>query len=502
MGCTVSSAAAPDASLSLTIKTGPSLLNQRHAFDAKAFVPSRCNSQIAKRYDIDQCEIGSGGFGKVFVARDREMKSRTVAIKKVLIMDEERKKVFQREAQIMKELDHPSICKLLETYEDRCFMFFVMEYCEGKDVLDRIMEDGLIQEHAAAGIVKQTASALLYAHNRGIAHRDLKPENLCYCNKDVAENHIKLVDWGLGSHFGQVKMKSTVGSFTYAAPEVLEAEETGAYTAACDIWSLGVVAYVMLCGKPPFWGDHVQILSGMKAETYPMTDVTWAAISPDAKDLIRGLLKYDPRTRLDLAKVLSSPWLRTHAESQMDPQISGHVLGNLRRFSNSNHFFAICAAAVARQSDHKSLGDLRKVFCEMDTNGDGVLQLHEIKLGFEALYGKESPEGQDVERMFARLDLDDSGTIDYNEFCAGGMGAGVWSEEKVVWAAFKAFDVVDDNGRISREEIKQLLSSGDVKKGLDLGGVTEEIFKQFDKDRDGSLDFAEWLGLMRECATR
>lgn len=484
--------------------TGRRASEVRRSFDAKTFIPIRVNAEISRRYDIDSHEIGAGGYGKVFVARDREIKDRQVAIKKVVIFDEEKKKAFMKEVQIMKELDHPNICKLLETYEQGRFMFFVMEYCEGGEVFERIMEHGSIAERNTADIVQQAASALKYAHGRGIAHRDMKPENVCFCTNDIENSHIKVIDWGLGFYFGQARMSSAVGSLTYAAPEVLEAREAEGYSSACDLWSLGVVTYVMLCGKPPFWGNYTEQLKRMKKEQYPMSDVTWQAISKGAKDLIKGMLKNDPRRRLSLDAVLAHPWLKT-ARTESDPGITSQVLSNMRQFSNKSQFFSICVASVARQLDHRSLRDVHRVFTEMDENGDGVLELHEVKSGFERIFGADSEQCKEVEEMFRRLDMDGNGTIDYTEFCAAGIGERLSTEEHVLWAAFKAFDVQDDDGKVSKDEIMQVLSGADVDKVWTrevCDDVATELIARFDQDGNGSLDFQEWLKLMRECANK
>mmetsp|Transcript_22351 Transcript_22351/g.76554 ORF Transcript_22351/g.76554 Transcript_22351/m.76554 type:complete len:601 (-) Transcript_22351:306-2108(-) len=476
----------------------------RSKFDVKAFMPERVNAEISKRYEIDAQEIGSGGYGKVFFAKDREMKNRWVAIKKVIIFDEEKKKTFKKEVLIMKELDHPNICKLLETYEQGRFMFFVMEFCAGGEVFDRIMEHGMIAEKTTADIVRQSGSALKYAHNRGIAHRDIKPENICFCSKDVKDNHVKVIDWGLGFYFGQARMNSAVGSLTYAAPEVLEARDVDGYSSACDQWSLGILAYVMLCGKPPFWGNYQEQLRNMKKESYPMEDSTWQAISKDAKDLIRGLLKNNPKDRLPLDKLLAHPWLKNPGQ-KMDPTIGRQVLSNLKQFSNTSQFFSLCVASVARQLDHRSLRDVHKIFCDMDTNGDGVLELKEVRAGFEKIFGKGSQELRDVDAMFARLDLDGSGTIDYTEFCAAGIGERMGTEEHVLWAAFKAFDINDDDGKVTKDEIKAVLLRADVDKcwtGQVCDELSSELFERFDQNGDGSLDFEEWLKLMRAIASR
>jgi len=404
----------------------------------------------------------------------------------------------------MKELDHPNICRLLETYEDRRHMFFVMEYCEGGEVFDRIMDNDRIQEGDTAVVINQVARALKYAHDRGIAHRDMKPENIVYCTTDINDNSVKVIDWGLGFYFGQARMSSTVGSLTYAAPEVLEAKKSEGYTAACDQWSLGVLTYIMLCGKPPFWGDYNEQLKRMKLETLPMSDSTWQQISQDAKDLIKSLLKVDPRKRLPLERVLAHPWLQT-SQGNLDAVVMKEVLSNIRQFSNVSQLFSICVASVARQLDHRSLRDVHRVFSQMDTNGDGVLELHEMKNGFEQIYGRDSEQFRDVEEMFKRLDLDGSGSIDYTEFIAAGIGERACTEESVLWAAFKTFDIEDDDGKITTSEIKQVLQNADVNNVWSkevCEDVANQVCEMGDQDGDGSLDFDEWLKLMREMASK
>eukprot|EP00928_Gymnodinium_smaydae_P013439 TRINITY_DN148_c0_g1_i1.p2 TRINITY_DN148_c0_g1~~TRINITY_DN148_c0_g1_i1.p2 ORF type:complete len:574 (-),score=143.06 TRINITY_DN148_c0_g1_i1:68-1789(-) len=474
-------------------------MGKRRSIDSRAFIPERIGSEIGKRYAIENKEIGAGGYGKVFVARDKNYNDRMVAIKKVLLANQEKKKEFEKEVKIMKQLDHPNICKLLETYTDGRHMYFVMEYCSGREVFERIMDLGTIDERTTADVIKQTASALMYAHGHGIAHRDLKPENLCFCTDDPDDSQIKVIDWGLGFYFGIARMSSAVGSLTYAAPEVLDANKKNPYSPACDLWSLGVLSYVMICGKAPFWGSFTEQLRRMKREDYPMKDSTWRKTSDTAKDFIRGLLKCKPEKRTPIAEVLAHPWLRI-TQVHSDQQLMSEVLTNMRRFGEKSLFFSACVASVARQLDHRSLKDVHRVFVELDTNGDGVLELQEVKAGFERIFGADSDQVRDIESIFNKIDLDGSGQIDYTEFCAAGLSEHLTLQENVLWTAFRSFDVIDDDGRISKAEIQQVLQRTDVQKAWSedvCATVAQDIMKEFDANGDGSIEFDEFVKVMR-----
>lgn len=473
-------------------------MGARRSFCSKALIPEHVDAEISQRYDFKpDMEIGAGGYGRVFLATDREAQNRTVAIKKVIIVDGSMRSDFQKEVLIMKDLDHPNICKVFASYDQGRTVYLVMEYCEGGELFERILEQEVIGEHVTAGIVKQVAGALKYAHGRGVAHRDLKPENVCFSSKDTGNNHVKVIDWGVGFYFGQnlQRMRSTVGSFAYSAPEVLEAQ--GSYTSACDLWSLGVLTYIMLCGQAPFSGGMALQLEQMRGPC-PMEDPAWRGISGDAKDIIRGLLRHDPAKRITINAALVHPWLRIE-HSQMDPAAAQRIFRNLRQFSSTCSFFSLCAASVARQLDHRGLEDVQQAFRDMDSNGDGVLELHEVRAGFERVFGSGSAELHDIDDVFTQLDLDGSGAVDYTEFCAAGLGERLSTEVDAVKAAFKAFDVVND-GRITKAELEQVLTSAGVGRASPetYTSMAEEMVDRFDRNGDGCLDFDEWLRLMRD----
>jgi len=478
----------------------------RVSFDTASLVSERVDAEISKRYDIDMREIGIGGYGKVFLAKDRMFKDRQVAIKKVVKIDEERDSAFKKEVTIMKLLDHPNICRLFETYDQGRVMYFVIEFCEGGDLFDRFSNHGPLPETVVAPIIKQVTSALKYAHSKGIAHRDLKLENICFCENSPSSTHVKVIDWGLAGSFEQGRMKSNVGTSTYSAPEVLDPEdEDDGYTCACDLWSLGIVAYIALSGKPPFWGSAKQQLARMKAEYYPLSGAFWDSVSDTAKDLIRHLLKVDVQARLSADQVLHHPWLEQH-KVEPDFRLLTQVLTNVEQFSRAPDFFSFCVASVARQLDHRSLSGIRDAFFMLDQNCDGILDMEELCRGYAMVFHPDDPGSvseAEVQEIFSYLDLDGSGRITFTEFCAAGLGEDGYQDEHVLWSAFKTFDIHDD-GQISKEELRQVLQRADITQVWTSSvceEVADEVVQLFGSGSD-SINFEEWLTLMRESTAR
>lgn len=228
----------------------------------------------------------------------------------------------------------PYIVRIKDVYENnysgqKCLLV-IMECMEGGELFTRIQEraDTAFTEREAAGIIRQIALAIYHLHSMDIAHRDLKPENLLYTDKtDIAL--LKLTDFGFAKEIGQHKTLQTP-CYTpyYVAPEVLGPEK---YDKSCDMWSLGVIMYILLCGYPPFYSNHGAAISpGMKKRIrngqYEFPNPEWSRVSTDAKDLIKGLLKTDPDKRLPIQEVMASKWIKLYSEVPQTPLITAQVL--------------------------------------------------------------------------------------------------------------------------------------------------------------------------------
>lgn len=218
---------------------------------------------IEKDYTIGEV-VGSGAFASV-----RKVKSKTNGqIRALKIIKKQKNQNSARmylEVEILKKLIHPNIMQIFEFYEDKKNFYIITEFCEGGELFDKIIEKGSFSENEAAWIMKQLLSAVNYIHSNNIVHRDLKPENILLDTKK--DNIIKIIDWGTARFFDRNKKMNRInGTPYYIAPEVL-AEK---YDEKCDIWSCGVIMYIMLCGYPPFNAESDDlILEKIKKENLP-----------------------------------------------------------------------------------------------------------------------------------------------------------------------------------------------------------------------------------------
>jgi len=218
-------------------------------------------------------------------------------------------KLLRREIKIMKRVNHPNILKLFEVFEDDEEFFLVMELVLGKELFDKIVERGQYSERDASNIVRQIVAAVDYLHANGIAHRDLKPENLLSAG-DSDKEIIKIADFGFSKNFGEEKLMTSCGSPGYVAPEVLTSES---YDKSVDMWSVGVIIYILLCGYPPFYADNAPALFRKIMDVkYDFDDAVWDDVSEEAKNLIRHLLVKDPKERYTAKQCLDDPWVQGH----------------------------------------------------------------------------------------------------------------------------------------------------------------------------------------------
>lgn len=303
------------------------------------------DNDIRKKYDLKET-IGTGAFSEVLLAEDKADRGKFFAVKCIdrmgLVGKEES---LDNEIQVLRRLDHPNIVRLSDVFEDKSYVYLVMELVTGGELFDRIVEKGSYTEKDASSLIKQVLEAVDYMHERGVVHRDLKPENLLYYSTDP-DSKIMISDFGLSKTEESGTMATACGTPGYVAPEVLAQQP---YGKEVDCWSIGVIAYILLCGYPPFYDENDAALFQqiLKAE-YEFDSPYWDDISSSAKEFIRQLMCKDPKKRFSCKQAIAFPWIS--GNTALDKNIHASVTAQLQKnFIKSKWKRAYNATAVIRQ---------------------------------------------------------------------------------------------------------------------------------------------------------
>lgn len=280
-------------------------------------------SDVNSKYDVDNAsELGSGQYGIVRRCTDRKT-GKVLAVKSILKSHVANLKILREEVMLLKEVSHPNIIDLIDVFEDEENLHLVTGMCTGGELFDRIQarrnsdspehESGSFSEREAAVIVKQMLAAIAYCHDeKNIVHRDLKPENFLF-ETDAPGAAVKVIDFGYATRHvtGKNKpMTAEVGTPLYMAPEVMNKK----YDRACDVWSIGVIAYTLLAGYPPFNGkNEKEIYEEVKEGKFRFSSPRWDDISVSAKDFICKVLKKDPKLRISAAEAHKHDWIKEYA---------------------------------------------------------------------------------------------------------------------------------------------------------------------------------------------
>ncbi|EXJ66518.1 CAMK/CAMK1/CAMK1-RCK protein kinase [Cladophialophora psammophila CBS 110553] len=346
-------------------------------------------------------KMGDGAFSNVYKARDTQTGDE-VAIKVVrkFEMNSNQRANILKEVQIMRQLDHPNIVKLIDFSESRQYYYIVLELCPGGELFHQIVRLTYFSEDLSRHVITQVAEALLYLHEEtGVVHRDIKPENLLFYpipfvptripkprgpdDEDKADEgefipgvgaggigQIKIADFGLSKVIWDSQTMTPCGTVGYTAPEIVKDER---YSKSVDMWALGCVLYTLLCGFPPFYDESIQVLTEKVARgQYTFLSPWWDDISKSAQDLVSHLLTVNPDRRYSIQEFLNHPWIRnvnepTYAAADAPPLATPlHVrqkeiaqAGNIPA-----EFLTTPNTPGARRADFRSPGavNLREVF--------------------------------------------------------------------------------------------------------------------------------------------
>lgn len=405
----------------------------------------------------------------------------------------------------LKKLSHPYLISTIDIYEDEVNFYFITELPKGRELFETMKEHTNFNENTAGKIFYQLASVLFFFHSKGLYHGFLRPESISLeyeirGNKIIHKSmsadtdgtfSLTMTEFGevanfSASYYDEAKRIEKIGKPYYTAPEILKKRP---FDQKIDVFTAGVILFIMLCGKPPFYGiDNNDIKQAICDGDWDFEGTEWKDVSAMAKDLIRKMLNPIPEKRISSKDVLLHQWVVLAKEDKtFSCNVISSVNKNLANFYERDQLQQATLAFISNQiSCSNQVKDLKKLFQEFDQNGDGILSYQEFEAGYVAMYGK-GLQGVEMESILASIDKDGSGNIDYEEFLSATTASANLINDQNLKAAFTKFDK-DGSGKLSMSELKGIV-------GSDIGLITE-LLKKVDKNNDGEISFEEFKRLM------
>ena len=446
--------------------------------------------------------IGEGSFASVYRVQNRITESIRAMkiISKSSTCSEEDEQEIVNEINILRTLDHPNVLKIFEFYSDKNSYSIVTELCSGGELFQEIVDKGPFNESYSAYVMFQILSAINYCHNMKVIHRDLKPENILIVDRDKNNYpRIKICDFGTSKMFekGAVQ-KKLVGSSYYIAPEVLKKR----YDEKCDIWSCGVILYILLSGRPPFGGDtDKEIMDNVTMGKYDLQTNPFDKVSKSCKDLIQKLLIMEPKKRINAQDALNHPWFKENKSKELFNQIKDEstlkkLLSNLKSYKRESIIQETALAYLVHNFPQmRDVINACKLFNQIDVNGDGKITKEELLKG---LQGKmKSPTlAKDVDEIYKNIDMDNNGYIEYEEFVRAAVSKEKFLSEGVLRYAFRYFDK-DNSGEITIDEIEEVFKES-ISDKTKIHDSLQQIINEVDANGDGVIDFNEFVFIMKK----
>ncbi|CAJ1348617.1 unnamed protein product [Effrenium voratum] len=425
--------------------------------------------------------LGTGYNGEVKLASCTHTGAKfAVKAFKLRGVSKEKRRELESEAEIFLAMDHPHVASLTDVYESEEQLYLVMECMQGGELFDRVVERKRFTEKDAAQAVYQMLLAVNYIHLHGVVHRDIKLENFLYEAKD--SDHLKLIDFGFSKIWQpNTTMAVSCGTLAYVAPEVLEKS----YTSQCDLWSLGVVAFVLLFGYMPFSGAESKQIRDIKEGNFTRKQVIWGKASQGAKDFVQKLLVVDPQQRLSAAEALEHKWLQTrehHAHS-----IDQAMIEDLCNFAKVSVFRRACLGVLAWSLGVEERKQVRDAFLAIDKDRSGTITLNEFK---QAVEQNLQIDDETLEKAFKALDANHKDEVNYHEFLAAMVSSRIALHDHLLKVAFRRFDV-DGSGYITAENLRDVL--GETFEGNEV----QTLLSEADLKHDGRISYEEWIQYLK-----
>jgi len=409
-----------------------------------------------------------------------------------------------KQINILKTLDHPNIIKIYEFYSTDKYIYIINELCTGGELFNKIVEVKYFTESTACFIMRQLLSAVAYCHDKGVIHRDLKPENILIENSEEKNKeyfNIKIIDFGTCEILKKKKLTEQIGTSFYIAPEVLK----NGYNEKCDLWSCGVILYILLSGCPPFYGKSEKeifqkILDG-KIDFNK--NKIWSKISDEAKNLVTKLLQVDPQKRISASEALEDIWFKNNINIIKEIQTPNNFnmfIQNITEFCAEQKLQqATLAFLVHNFAPKEELNELKKIFFAFDKNGDGKLSKEEFVTGLTNIdinfnHNLLFKEEESFDGLIKNIDSDNNGYITFEEFLIASVNKEKILTENNLKMAFNVFDR-DKNGCISHDELKYILGeyNPNAKEYL-----WKKMIQQIDLNEDGQISYEEFHKMMMD----
>lgn len=459
------------------------------------------NRHFSSEYELLCTSLGKGMSGDVRLARAKHSDTFGLVAVKTLDKTGLTKKELRSlltEVDIYLQMDHENIARLVQVFDEPDVVYLVMEYCSGGTLLEKLQKQGRFNEEQAAVAIHQVLTAVSYCHSRPagkVIHRDLKLANFVYDSDE--HSVLKLVDFGLSRVLTPScpLLTRAAGTLEYIAPEALKGEP---HCEACDLWSVGVMAYALLSGRLPFdGGDNDEIEKAIVRGEFDMNGGEWVGVSESAKDFVRTLLTFEPARRPNVEEALRSTWMSSvaqPADSAAQAPIAVEVLRRVEKFA-SEHAMRRAAAAMAVYSQTELEGEdvelAEQQFRRLDIDGNGAIDRRELTKVLQDELGILPERSAWV---FDQLDLDGDQEIQRTEFLAAVIGARLLCSRAKIHKAFDCFDL-DRSGKIQSGELACVLGA------KFCGKATSRIFSELDTNGDKQIDFEEF-SCMVDSSTR
>ena len=465
-------------------------ITHRNSLRSSSYILDKFSIQkdFRKKYEY-QALIGSGAFGKVRLYLDRDSRSFKYAIKTI------KKNIFKkhsidsikREVDILRSMDHPNIVKYFETYEDECYLHIVMEYIAG-DNLFRVLTDQKgfkFTERTISKIMTCLLKAVLFLHHNGIIHRDIKPENIVFVEPDNFKA-LKLIDFGLSIQQNAKKDNRRVGTPYYMSPEMVR----GNFNYASDVWSIGVILFIMVTGKQPFRGkSKEEVFDKIKKGAYDKNILNKAKCSKEVKDLIKKMLVTEHSKRITVESALDHIWFKQFEKNKnINLVVDQEIIDSLKQFQYQNIFQKEIRFYLAKLCSDKEIIKLKNAFLAIDKDNSGEIEYEEIPKIFSELNIKASDT--ELKNIFSSMDFHCDGKVNYSEFLAATISTINFNKEEKLWSAFKYFDTTD-SGYITLDSVMDALNNSGVI--IDEEGL-KKTFNELQK-KEKKINFNEFKAI-------